>query len=453
VADHIENSGTGSSPQFAKDRAVTGLLQVESRIESSPSGRTAALAAAMLWATLYVRLVGFQAFQPRNSELLIGNASGGTAVQIAAFSLIAIVGAVLIAQVGLSVVRLLPFAFLALLAWCLISAGWALDPVASLRRSLVVSVPAALLLIAAQTLGSQRSFSIISVALGLVIILDWLAIALVPYSVHLSNDYSEDLIGAWRGYHLHKNDAGEIMAGCLLFFVASSLLRPSVAKLSLIGLSAVFLVNTNSKTSISLVAALISAMLLHFAWQRFRMLRPLILITVIPSVLLAAIALVDFQAVENYMVSPMAFTGRGQVWRGVLEYVSDHWVLGAGFASFWGIGADSPILRYAESWAAHTGNGHNGYLDMLAATGVVGFVLSIWAFVLWPIVAIWRARRIRPDLALIAAPLFGFAALHDLLESSIMGFVPGAWSFWLIATAIMLPLQKESGSEPASEGG
>jgi O-antigen ligase len=452
MADHIEKPVSCPCNPFAKDPAVTSPLQVEPGVESSAVGQGAALATALLWATLYLRLVGFQAFQPRNSELLIGNATGGTLPEIAALTLIAIAGAALIAQLGPSAARMLPLAFVALIGWCLISAGWALDPMASLRRSLVVSVPTALLIIAAQTLGSQRTLSIISLALALVIILDWLAIALVPYSIHLSNDYSEDLIGAWRGYHLHKNEAGEIMAGALLFFVGSCLLRPSVGKLALIGLSAVFLFNTNSRTSISLVVALISLMLLHFVWQRFKMLRALIVITIIPSVALAAIALIDFQAFENYVVSPMAFTGRGQVWRGVLQYVSDHWVLGAGFASFWGIGENSPILRYAESWAAYTGNGHNGYLDMLAQTGFVGCFLTIWAIVVWPAVATWRAWRVRQDLALIAAPLFGFAALHNLLETSIMGFVPGAWSFWVIAAAIVLPLQQEASLQPTADG-
>jgi O-antigen ligase len=241
------------------------------------------------------------------------------------------------------------------------------------------------------------------------------------------------------------------MAGSILLFLAFFLARPSFAKATLIGLCTIFLIQTESKTSMILVAAVASVLLLYFVWQQFKLLRTLILAMLI-SIVLAGIALIDIEAVKTYVISPMAFTGRAQVWRAVLNYVADHWALGAGFASFWGIGPNSPILRYAESWAAYTGNGHNGYLDMLAATGVVGFVLTVWAFVVWPAVATWRAWNVQQDLALIAGPLFAFSALHNLLETSIMSFVPGAWSFWVIATAIVLPLQHTSDVQPTAGG-
>jgi exopolysaccharide production protein ExoQ len=83
-------------------------------------------------------------------------------------------------------------------------------------------------------------------------------------------------------------------------------------------------------------------------------------------------------------------TGRVPLWQALLDQIGQHPWLGAGFAAFW-----SPLnlARMGSSEVAGAPSAHNGFLEELLNTGVVGFVILL-AFCLSVLtMALGRARK------------------------------------------------------------
>ena len=85
------------------------------------------------------------------------------------------------------------------------------------------------------------------------------------------------------------------------------------------------------------------------------------------------------------MSDPAGLTGRAEIWQTTLAYMRDHPLLGAGFGTIAHTGALSPLHGYArESWVEAIADSHNGYLQILIATGGIGLR---WLYGAW-----WRIR-------------------------------------------------------------
>jgi exopolysaccharide production protein ExoQ len=83
-------------------------------------------------------------------------------------------------------------------------------------------------------------------------------------------------------------------------------------------------------------------------------------------------------------------TGRVPLWQALIEQIWEHPWLGAGFASFWSPAHVSELASTAVSGRA---SAHNGYLEELLNTGVVGLTILL-AFCLGTLtLALKRARR------------------------------------------------------------
>jgi exopolysaccharide production protein ExoQ len=110
----------------------------------------------------------------------------------------------------------------------------------------------------------------------------------------------------------------------------------------------------------------------------------------------------NVQATEN-------LTGRVPLWQALIEQVWQHPWLGAGFAAFW-----SPvhISELASTAVSGRASAHNGYLEELLNTGVVGLTILL-AFCLGTLtVALRRARRGDP----LGWLLFMFMVFYLLLN-------------------------------------
>jgi O-antigen ligase len=80
----------------------------------------------------------------------------------------------------------------------------------------------------------------------------------------------------------------------------------------------------------------------------------------------------------------LTFTGRTEIWEHILPEIGRQPWLGHGFGSFWDVGAQlNPILSApTDAWyrnAQLINTAHNGYLDVLLQTGLVGFAISLVA--------------------------------------------------------------------------
>jgi O-antigen ligase len=122
----------------------------------------------------------------------------------------------------------------------------------------------------------------------------------------------------------------------------------------------------------------------------------------------------------------LTFTQRTPIWADVARSIADQPWLGYGFGSFWDVGATLNPLKYAP-WDAFymdaqvINTAHNGYLDQLLQTGIVGFGLGVLAIVrcvavLWSTAV--RAASDEERLALLGLICLAIClVLNNFLES------------------------------------
>nr|WP_281271504.1 O-antigen ligase family protein [Gluconacetobacter liquefaciens] len=87
----------------------------------------------------------------------------------------------------------------------------------------------------------------------------------------------------------------------------------------------------------------------------------------------------------------MTFTGRTDLWTFMLLEIQKRPWFGAGFYSFWAINpAIQPSLKTSMWFGSevHINEGHQGYIDLLATGGIVGFALGVGVLIYAIILAI-----------------------------------------------------------------
>ena len=129
------------------------------------------------------------------------------------------------------------------------------------------------------------------------------------------------------------------------------------------------------------------------------------------------------------------FTGRTALWTFITHGLGDNWLAGAGFGSIWGVGFQSPNLFSPYDFVRIANQAHNGYLDVLAALGVIGLVLIAVLFLNFGAIT----ERLRPQhlrVYRLSWFIVLFSLVHNMMESSLL--VPFAHVWHLTIFAILL---------------
>ena len=111
-----------------------------------------------------------------------------------------------------------PLPLVVLLAWCLVSVTWAIEPGISARRLILTVMLVASVFCGVDMLGTRRTLQSLRLVLIVVMIVNLVSVFIIPQAVHLAYEDEADLIGDWRGLHPHKNIAGPIAALAALLF-------------------------------------------------------------------------------------------------------------------------------------------------------------------------------------------------------------------------------------------
>lgn len=314
-----------------------------------------------------------------------------------------------------------PASVLLMLGWCCLSVAWAVNPAISARRLFLTLIVVWTVFLLVDTAGYERTVRTARWVLALVLLANYLAVLLAPgWAIHQAGPAEDpSIVGAWRGVLMQKNFAGAASALAVIFFVfdASKIRWP--VRLLVVTAAAVFLYQTNSRTSLAIAASAGVAVGLYRLYNPYYR-----WVAVIYLVLGAVLAAVLANAYWSLLTAPFssqdALTGRVQIWPVLVRYWQDHPWLGSGFGSFWNAGEPGPVARYAHGWIATAINsGHNGYLDMLAQTGLPGLVLAVFAAVLAPLSKfVMHAWPDRSRASLLLACIW-FCAGHNLTESSL----------------------------------
>ncbi|CRD46757.1 O-antigen ligase family protein [Stenotrophomonas thermophila] len=323
-----------------------------------------------------------------------------------------------------------PWSIVALLLWWSITVTWATSPEISFRRLAFNAIIFIWIYSATAVVGPKRSLQTLKNVSFALVFASLISGLLIPNAIHQAGEMDSGLVGAWRGVFYHKNQAGQVAAIALILGVFSAFpgfsfksIRLRKIFLPLLGTFGGFalLILSNSKTSIGMLlpALLIGYVCTHIAMSRSRLLGYAALILTGTAAASAAIA-IFFPQISSILTTPESFTGRAGMWAILVTMIIDRPISGFGFGSVFQAGAESAISGYAN-WSYLTfAHGHNGYLDLIVATGFIGFALFLISMFLSPTRWTLRLQDNDSDLRGGMIGLITFIALHSLLETTFM---------------------------------
>jgi O-antigen ligase len=404
-------------------------------VRETPVDRITTLAELLLAACLFARLVGFSL---PAAGVQVTDAAGPSkdALTILVFGGSAVMGALLThARRGLSMPTV-PGSLLLLLAWCTLSLTWSAVPQTGLVRLVQTVVAPLVFVMLVDVVGWRRSLEILRTVLVVMVILDYGAVALFEGGRHMSNEIDVNLVGAWKGFHTHKNVAGGLYA--ITCIVLWDHMRRNGRTLDVVAFLAAlgFMTMGWSKTSLLAVGACILAYegAPYVASRTARI--PLAIAAVVAGLSLAFTAFAYRQDVVEYATEADRFTGRGQLWDIMVEYAGDNLWQGSGFGSFWRIGTEGPSYMHGAGWSALSYNGHNGYLETLATTGLPGLTLLVIALVAAPFALAIHLCASRNPMGPILMGVVSFLTIVNFSESVfLMGSAP-SWGLFACLLAI-----------------
>ena len=402
---------------------------------------------------LLLIFVGLDAFSPPAAVSRFGGvqeASGGDFLRQICFLLTA--GCIVLTawqRFGLGLLRALPVSML-LLGWCLASALWSPDAGVVVRRAGLQVLIVFSALLSVETVGARRAFDIWRVVLAIVLLVNFVSIPLIGAARHGGDEIDTALIGNWRGLYGHKNIAGAVCAMTVIVFLFSRTGWRNWIGIGVALAAGVFLAMTHSNSSMGfLVLALLAGLFYHLSWRDGLSRAILIVATAILLLALAAMAVLDAEALTRLLQDPDEFTGRSAIWAAELAYIRDHPLLGSGFGTFTDTKGLSPLHGYVSgSWVAAVSHGHNGYLQLLVTIGGIGFVLTMVAVVLRPFQRFWALDDDGNAFKPILFALFVFMVLHNIMESD---FLEGGGA-WVVLLLVMAALDSMARQAPRSTG-
>jgi O-antigen ligase len=349
---------------------------------------------------------------------------------------------------------ILPLPLVAVLLWCWISVGWAIDSDASVRRVFLTTTVVFTAFWLVRGLGYERLIALVRIVLALLLVVNFVSMFAIPTT---AIQIETGRIGAgtfWRGVMAHKNFAGAFCALTILIYLFDAATVNWRMRILVILGSAFFLSMSVSKTSMAMAMA---ATVAGGIFQRFDGRKRVFL--VIGTLTVTVIGYLFLSSVPDlllrYAINPQSFTGRGQIWMGLLRYSADHPLLGAGFGSFWNIGEESPIYQYGTGFAKVVTVGHMGYLDLLVTIGYPGMILAVITLFIWPMVRLFAVSDRMVERASLVCALMVFGIGHNFTESSLLERDAIVGVFILLAIAILytLPTRLSSGSRKRREAG
>jgi O-antigen ligase len=325
---------------------------------------------------------------------------------------------------------------LLLVGYFALSILWALDPAATIRRLFLTVLQ--VLLVATVLSGLRRApvAHVVIACVGVIATLCDVAALILSPATALQPD-------GFAGLHPQKNEAGLLLMYCCLAAISCLfVLRRRHWRLLLGGavLAMVFLlVLTRSTTSqsVAIGAALVIPVLRMVArWPR-RVIWAIAAVAIGLPLLLLFLWFAGCAVTASDPLLPIrdaTFSERTSIWAFMLREIAQRPWLGSGYQSFWSIDAAvQPSLKTGEWFGTYViiNEGHDGYLDLLATCGVLGFLLGLFVFGRGIVIAFqafvrarpaeaaWRAGTLaRPTATFHLAFLLGLV-VHNFTESNL----------------------------------
>lgn len=269
--------------------------------------------------------------------------------------------------------------FFIFLLWCSLTLLWSQYPFISFKRLFQYLTTYFVYLSILSHIGSpSQLFKYFKFFLSIYVVVCLASIFTVPAAV---DDY-----GAWRGLAASKNHLGQMSLICILFFshfATTSTLKQKIFFGILLLFALILFLGSSSVTSLLtllLIIGLIGGQYLDKLFEGVRIGRTISVITSLFIIILIALTLFLAPGLLAGVVGEagkdLTLTGRTDLWHDVFQFAKRHLILGCGFQGFWVL--DSlQIQELYQSYIWLPIQSHNGYLDILNETGLIGLFLFL----------------------------------------------------------------------------
>lgn len=310
--------------------------------------------------------------------------------------------------------------------WFTLSLIWSAHTGLSSRRLVLLAIVYLGVVSSVCDLGARRSLAIMRMLLVVLLAINFLAVI----SFHDLATQSYHKVPLWRGLMGHKNIAGLASAATVLLLALGPGKLSAAFRFAVIAPALVFLYFSGSRTP---VLALALALPLGLALPHLT-LKPVLGRNRFPSVFSLAVltfgagifALLVLTLQRDLLISltddQAAFSVRNMIWRPMVQFYVDHPLLGAGYGAYWdGSSQSGPDNAFGgQAWLRNVDQGHNGYLDLLVQTGIIGLALALGAVLLWPLRRLAAMHAHEPRRAAFTASLIIFMLVENMFESSLL---------------------------------
>ncbi len=324
-----------------------------------------------------------------------------------------------------------------LLLWILLSCIWSPTPLFSFLLVVRASTVVVLIFYGLAIVGWERGFRIFFISISIGILLQYGAVFFSLEGLHGRDDPL--LVGAWRGFFAHKNEAGSFAAVATLLFLRAFVTRRKALSLVMVIISGLFLFMTQSMTSILVLAFGVFFLGYWSAVARSEVSRfaTVFLAGIVLAAVVVAIAQSKFLQ-QIIFGDDFAFTGRVGLWKTGLAVWLENPVFGQGFRSVFGNPEVSLNLKAETPYAVLAPHPHNAYVDFLSGTGMVGLVLAIGAAIVQPVARVFHAtgQQVKSPSSFCGAVLLLFS-IRSFFEGGILQYDNAAWVLWLFVIAIV----------------
>ncbi|WP_249164627.1 O-antigen ligase [Bradyrhizobium jicamae] len=268
------------------------------------------------------------------------------------------------------------------IAICFFSAAWSPDPLATLRKVLGLFGTFAIGTYVAGRMSSFRFVKLLEVAVILALAGSFVWLVVAP-------DKALDTNGQLRGLFNHKNILGQFAGVGYLAFLSFAMRetgRRRMVQLCGAAFCVLSLLLAGSATPFIAISFVTAWVYGRARWGlRPRELAVLTLVACIGGVLFL-IAAPD--AFTEIIGRDATLSGRTNIWQFALQMAAQKPFLGYGYGVFW-LGPNSPGSLFWDTTLQFELSAHNGYLQCLLDTGMIG-LFATFAAVLKPLL---RAQR------------------------------------------------------------
>jgi O-antigen ligase len=224
----------------------------------------------------------------------------------------------------------------------------------------------------------------------------------------------------------------------MLLFVGIYIVRSGawLSGVAIVVLASLFLLNTASKSSLSLTFVVLALTSLatsvrSLSLRAAMLLTPLVLLNLLT---VGTVVNENLAAIAKMLPLDTSFTGRTEIWTFALQALQLRLPTGYGFEAFWGTDSIRNIPEGME-WAEYASHSHNGYLDTALAMGLPGLALLVVALVIAPLRNFGAAERggNSGPLVLLFLRIWLFGLYLSSLESFFLDRADPTWFTFLLA--------------------